>query len=59
VVFFEPWSNAYIFNRHKIKPDDKPTANNSWSFISKSKLPKYNEPYLSLGFTSAIINSEE
>jgi hypothetical protein len=40
-------------------PDGEPTANSTQSCISKPKSRKYDESYLSFGFTSVIINSKE
>jgi hypothetical protein len=41
------------------KPDDEPTANSSWSCTLKLKSLTYDESYLSFGFMSVIIKSEE
>jgi hypothetical protein len=41
------------------KPDEKPAANSSRNCISKQKSRNCCESYLSFGFTSIIINSEE
>jgi hypothetical protein len=44
----------------KRKSDDEPTTNSSRSCISKRNSPKYDELYyLSFGFTSVTINTEE
>jgi hypothetical protein len=43
----------------KRKPDHEPTENGNRSFIWKPKSRKYDKSYLSFGFTSVIINSQE
>jgi hypothetical protein len=43
----------------KREADDEPTANSSSSCIPKPKSCKYDGSYLSFGFMSVIINSEE
>jgi hypothetical protein len=43
----------------KRKADYEPTANNYQSLISKLKSLRYDEPFLSFGFTGVIIKSNK
>jgi hypothetical protein len=58
-MFSEQQNNSYILKCMERKPDDKPAGNNSGSCISKEKLHKHDQSYLSFGFTSILIKSKE